>query len=47
MRLTIIKPLVTKCVIEMHECFLSHPQMLINEFQAAGIVDALSQFSDC
>lgn len=39
MRLTVMKLLVAKWVIEMHRCYWSCPQMLINGFRAAAILD--------
>lgn len=41
MRLSLMKPLVAKWVIEMYEDFVSRPNLFINGFREAGIIDIL------
>ena len=40
-KLSVMKPLVSKWAIEMHDYFSSKPDILINGFQKAGIINAL------
>lgn len=42
MRLSVMKPLSAKWTIELYDYFLSRPDIIINGFRAAGIVDILS-----
>ncbi len=41
MRLSIMKPMVSKWAIEMYDHFVSHPNIIINGFRAAGIYKIL------
>ena len=41
MRLSIMKPLSAKWVIETYQYLSANPTIIINGFRAAGIVDAL------
>ena len=41
MKLSVMKPLVSKWAIEMYDYFSSKPDILINGFHKAGIIDAL------
>ena len=41
MRLSIMKPMVSKWAIEMYDHFVSQPKIIINGFRAAGIFDTL------
>ena len=41
MRLSIMKPMVSKWAIEMYDHFVSRPKIIINGFRAAGIFDTL------
>lgn len=41
MRLTIMKPLMAQWAIHMYEYFLSRPNIIINGYRAAGIIETL------
>jgi len=41
MRLSIMKPLSAKWMIELYHYFVSRPDIIINGFHAAGIIDIL------
>ena len=41
MRLSIMKPLSARWLIDMHKYFVDHPSIIVNGFHNAGIVDAL------
>lgn len=41
LRLTIMKPLMAKWIIDMHHYFTSRPQLIVNGFSAAGITNIL------
>ena len=41
MRLSVMKPLMAKWAIDMYEYFLSQPNIIINGYRAAGIIDVL------
>ncbi len=43
MRLSIMKPLSAKWIIDTCDYLASNPSIIINGFRAAGIVDALKQ----
>ena len=41
MRLSVLKPLSAKWIMEMHNYFMSQPSIIINGFREAGIVEIL------
>ena len=41
MRLSVMKPLSARWLIDMHKYFVDHPRIIVNGFHNAGIVDAL------
>ena len=41
MRLSVMKPLSARWLIDMHKYFVDHPSIIVNGFHNAGIVDAL------
>ena len=40
-RLSIMKPLSARWLIDMHKHFVDHPSIIVNGFYRAGIVDAI------
>ena len=42
MRLSIMKPLSARWLIDMHKYLVDHPTIIVNGFHRAGIVDALN-----
>lgn len=42
MRLSIMKPLSARWLIDMHKYFVDHPSIIVNGFHRAGIVDAIN-----
>ena len=45
LRMSIMKPIGAKWLIEMYEYFKDHPSILVNGFCAAGIIDILSNIN--
>lgn len=41
MRLSVMKPLSARWLIDMHKYFVDHPSIIVNGFHNAGIVDVL------
>ena len=41
MRLSVMKPLSARWLIDMHKYFVDHTSIIVNEFHRAGIVDAI------
>jgi len=43
-RLSIIKPLAAKWMIDLYDYFVAHPQIIKNGFKHVGITDFLEQY---
>lgn len=46
MSLSRMKPLTAKWMIELYDYFVSHPEIIVNGFRAAGIKEILKLIDD-